>query len=214
MNINLNPIKFNADEVDGLEENSIYTSFVVLSASDRFLHSFHCIVSKQTNLTHSVPFPLNSLPIQIVSYLPAKMLFTNATIVTVDASRTIYNDGAILVQGNKIVDIGNTIELKAKHAHEEEIDLTGRIIIPGLISTHMHTAQTLLRGTADDLELVSWLCERIWVMQGNFTAEDGYAAARLSIAEMLLSGTTTFLESMVSAQIPLVSFIFSLLTLI
>ncbi|KAL4951361.1 hypothetical protein BDW69DRAFT_170247 [Aspergillus filifer] len=60
----------------------------------------------------------------------------------------------------------------------------------------MHTAQTLLRGTADDLELVSWLCERIWVLQGNFTPEDGYAAARLSIAEMLKSGTTCFLESM------------------
>ena len=129
------------------------------------------------------------------------MLYTHATIVTVDSSHTIYDDGAILVQGNKIADIGPSSDLKAKHALEEEIDLTGRIIIPGLISTHMHTAQTLLRGTADDLELVSWLCERIWVMQGNFTAEDGYAAARLSIAEMLLSGTTTFLESMVSAQL-------------
>jgi hypothetical protein len=35
------------------------------------------------------------------------------------------------------------------------------------------------------------------VLQGNFTAEDGYAAARISIAEMLLTGTTCFLESMV-----------------
>jgi cytosine/adenosine deaminase-related metal-dependent hydrolase len=129
------------------------------------------------------------------------MLFTHATIVTVNASRSIYVDGAILVRGNKIADIGTTGELKAKHTDVKEIDLTGRIIIPGLISTHMHTAQTLLRGAADDLELVSWLCERIWVMQGNFTAEDGYAAARLSIAEMLLSGTTTFLESMVRTPI-------------
>jgi hypothetical protein len=50
------------------------------------------------------------------------------------------------------------------------------------------------------LELVSWLCERIWVLQGNFTAEDGYAAAGISIAEMLLTGTTCFLESMVSGS--------------
>jgi cytosine/adenosine deaminase-related metal-dependent hydrolase len=127
------------------------------------------------------------------------MLFTHATIVTVDVTRSIYDDGAILVQGNRIADIGSASELKSKYPNEEEINLEGRIIIPGLISTHMHTAQTLLRGTADDLELVSWLCERIWVMQGNFTTEDGYAAARLSIAEMLLTGTTTFLESMVRA---------------
>ena len=69
--------------------------------------------------------------------------------------------------------------------------------MPGLISTHMHTAQTLIRGAADDLELVSWLCQRVWVLQGNFNELDGYAAARLSIGEMLKSGTTCFLECMV-----------------
>jgi cytosine/adenosine deaminase-related metal-dependent hydrolase len=125
------------------------------------------------------------------------MLYTHATVVTVDTSRRIITDGAIRVVGDVIDDIGKTDILKGKYAADEEYDLSGRIIIPGLISTHMHTAQTLLRGTADDLELVSWLCERIWVLQGNFTVEDGYAAARLSIGEMLKSGTTCFLESMV-----------------
>ncbi|KAL4966593.1 amidohydrolase [Aspergillus stella-maris] len=124
------------------------------------------------------------------------MLYTHATIVTVDESRRIILDGAIRVEGNLIAAVGKTATLKAQYPNDEQCDLTGRIIIPGLISTHMHTAQTLLRGTADDLELVSWLCERIWVLQGNFTPEDGYAAARLSIAEMLMSGTTCFLESM------------------
>ena len=125
------------------------------------------------------------------------MLYTHATIITVDSNRRIIEDGAIRVQNDLIADIGKTAALKTKYPDDEEYDLTGRIVIPGLISTHMHTAQTLLRGAADDLELVSWLCERIWVLQGNFTAEDGYAAARLSIGEMLKSGTTCFLESMV-----------------
>ncbi|KAE8378652.1 hypothetical protein BDV26DRAFT_261293 [Aspergillus bertholletiae] len=124
------------------------------------------------------------------------MLYTHATIITVDANRRIIEDGAIRVQDDLIADIGKTATLKTKYPDDEECDLAGRIVIPGLISTHMHTAQTLLRGAADDLELVSWLCERIWVLQGNFTAEDGYAAARLSIGEMLKSGTTCFLESM------------------
>ncbi|KAH8663484.1 atrazine chlorohydrolase/guanine deaminase [Tricladium varicosporioides] len=124
------------------------------------------------------------------------MLYLHATIITVNPSREIILDGGILVQGNRIADIGKSNMIFGKYKDEETIDLSGRIIIPGLISTHMHTAQTLLRGAADDLELVSWLCERIWVLQGNFTAEDGYAAARISIAEMLLTGTTCFLESM------------------
>ncbi|KAJ6115271.1 atrazine chlorohydrolase/guanine deaminase [Penicillium sp. IBT 16267x] len=124
------------------------------------------------------------------------MLYTHATIITVNPTRDIILDGAILVDGNHIKDIGKSAFLAEKYSSEPMTDLSGRIIIPGLISTHMHTAQTLLRGAADDLELVGWLCERIWVLQGNFTQADGYAAARVSIAEMMKSGTTTFLESM------------------
>ncbi|KAK4992819.1 hypothetical protein LTR66_006181 [Elasticomyces elasticus] len=124
------------------------------------------------------------------------MLYVHATIITVNSSRDIISDGAIFVQDSRIAAIGKSEALLKEHSHENVVDLEGRIIIPGLVNTHMHTAQTMLRGAADDLELVSWLCERIWPLQGNFTTEDGYAAARLSIAEMLKSGTTCFLESM------------------
>jgi cytosine/adenosine deaminase-related metal-dependent hydrolase len=48
------------------------------------------------------------------------------------------------------------------------------------------------------MALVRWLCERVWVLQGNFTHEDAYVSARLCIAEMLRSGTTTFLEAMLA----------------
>lgn len=125
------------------------------------------------------------------------MLYRNATLITVNEKREIIKDGAILVQGTRIADLGKADDLCQKYPDEDVTDLTGRIVFPGLISTHMHTAQTLLRGAADDLELIGWLCDRIWVMQGNFTKQDGEVAARISIAEMLKSGTTCFLESMV-----------------
>lgn len=154
--------------------------------------------SSSTLASHFLRANITELTCQLHSNSSAlTMLYTNATIITVDATRRIIADGTIRVEGDRIADIGKTSLLKERYPNDEEHDLSGRIIIPGLISTHMHTAQTLLRGTADDLELVSWLCERIWVLQGNFTEEDGYAAARLSIGEMLKSGTTCFLESMV-----------------
>ncbi len=74
------------------------------------------------------------------------MLYLHATIVTVNPDRDVILDGAILVKGDKIADIGKSEALLMKHTNEEHVDLTGRIIIPGLITTHMHTAQTLLRG--------------------------------------------------------------------
>lgn len=75
-----------------------------------------------------------------------KMLYLHATIVTVNPDRDVLLDGAILVQGDKIADIGKSEALLANYTEEEKVDLSGRIIIPGLITTHMHTAQTLLRG--------------------------------------------------------------------
>jgi cytosine/adenosine deaminase-related metal-dependent hydrolase len=74
------------------------------------------------------------------------MLYTHATIITVNSSREIILNGAILVQGNLIAAVDKTDALTKLYPTEEVINLEGRIIIPGLISTHMHTAQTLLRG--------------------------------------------------------------------
>lgn len=74
------------------------------------------------------------------------MLYTNATIITINSTRDIINNGAILVAGSRITAVGKTTNLTAAHPNEPQTDLTGRIVIPGLISTHMHTAQTLLRG--------------------------------------------------------------------
>jgi cytosine/adenosine deaminase-related metal-dependent hydrolase len=74
------------------------------------------------------------------------MLYTHATIITVNSSREIILDGAILAQDNLIAAVDKTDVLTKLHPSEVVVNLEGRIIIPGLISTHMHTAQTLLRG--------------------------------------------------------------------
>jgi cytosine/adenosine deaminase-related metal-dependent hydrolase len=126
------------------------------------------------------------------------MLFTNATIMTMNPTRDIINDGAIAIQNKRIVAIDKTSIIQARYPDEESIDVKGKLILPGLIDTHVHVAQALIRGCADDMALIQWLCERVWVLQGNFTHDDGYVSARLCIAEMLRSGTTTFLESMLA----------------
>lgn len=126
------------------------------------------------------------------------MLFTNATIITMNPAREIITDAALLVEGDRIKALGKAAEMRRLYQGDEIIDVGGKLIIPGLIDTHVHVAQALLRGCADDMALIQWLCERVWVLQGNFTRDDGYASARLCIAEMLKSGTTTFLESMLA----------------
>ena len=75
---------------------------------------------------------------------------------------------------------------------EQRISAKGMAVIPGLVDTHLHLAQSLLRGCADDLSLVEWLRQRVWPLQGCFTEEDGRVSAELSMLEMIRSGTTSF----------------------
>jgi cytosine/adenosine deaminase-related metal-dependent hydrolase len=126
------------------------------------------------------------------------MLFANGMLITMNPMREIITDGALVIQGNRIIALGKTETLRAQYPDEEVIDVGGKLILPGLIDTHVHVAQALIRGCADDMALIQWLCERVWVLQGNFTHDDGYVSTRLCVAEMLKSGTTTFLESMLA----------------
>jgi cytosine/adenosine deaminase-related metal-dependent hydrolase len=131
---------------------------------------------------------------------PKSTLYTNATILTLNPSREILLDGAILVTENRIVTVGKTATIQNFPLPKDTsvISLAGRIVLPGLINTHSHLAQSLLRGLAEDLPLHSWLCDAIWPLEACYDGDDGYIAARLTIAEMLKSGTTCFLESMLT----------------
>ncbi|OAA56186.1 Amidohydrolase 1 [Niveomyces insectorum RCEF 264] len=129
-------------------------------------------------------------------------LFTSVTIITVDSSRRIILGGYLLVQGSRITHVGSQPPTSPLPTNTRTISLPGRIIIPGLINTHAHLAQSLLRGLAEDLPLHDWLCDRIWPLEAAYAGTgddaDGYVAARLTIAEMLKSGTTCFLEAMLT----------------
>lgn len=126
-------------------------------------------------------------------------LFVHATIITINKSRDIILDGAVLIQSNRIAAIDKTKSLISAISESTEIiDCTNKIIIPGLINTHAHLAQSLLRGLAEDLPLHNWLCDAVWPLEANYAEADGYAAAMLTIAEMLKTGTTCFLEAMLT----------------
>lgn len=125
-------------------------------------------------------------------------LFIHATIVTVNKNRDVILDGALLVESGCIKAIGKTAELLQQPQETKIIDCTNQIVIPGLVNTHAHLAQSLLRGLAEDLPLHEWLCDAIWPMEANYDETDGYVAAMITIAEMLKTGTTCFLEAMLT----------------
>jgi cytosine/adenosine deaminase-related metal-dependent hydrolase len=128
------------------------------------------------------------------------MIYEHGTLITVDAQRRVVKDGALAVQDSTFVAVDKTQTLRNRFPSEPRVDLQGRIVTPGLVNTHVHLAQAMIRGCADDLELIDWLGKRVWVLQGNYTEEDGRASAELCILEMLKSGTTAFVESMLAGR--------------
>ncbi|KAF1965395.1 Metallo-dependent hydrolase [Bimuria novae-zelandiae CBS 107.79] len=135
---------------------------------------------------------------------PKSCLFVNATIVTVNKEQEVILDGALLVENGRIATVGKTQDLLPKFDGEikakmvEVIECRNKIIIPGLINTHAHLAQSILRGLAEDLNLHEWLCDAIWPLVANYAEEDGYVAAMCTIVKMLKTGTTCFLEAMLT----------------
>ena len=114
--------------------------------------------------------------------------------------REILTHSAIVIRDDKITDIGKTQEILDKYPAEKVYDCNGNILMPGLIDTHVHTAQAMIRGCADDLRLIDWLFKRVWVLQGNYSNEDGKTSAALCTLEHIKSGTTCFLECMLAER--------------
>ena len=129
------------------------------------------------------------------------MIFTHGTIITMNPAREIIDDGAVAVSGDRIEAVGKTAELRSRYPAADEVDLTGHIVMPGLIDTHVHLAQTMLRGVSEGKRLAdfsNWLFARIFPLQGSYTEADARASARLGVLEMLKSGTTGFVECLLA----------------
>lgn len=120
-----------------------------------------------------------------------KTAYTNALILTMlpDYSPFI---GTLVVEDEVILGVyeGTALPITV----DQKIDMSNKALLPGFINTHGHTSMSLLRGYADDLPLQEWLEEKMWPLEGRYRREQIIAGTSLSIAEMIRSGTTCFLD--------------------
>ena len=126
-----------------------------------------------------------------------KTLIKNAIIVTVNEEREVLFNGAIAIEEDRILDIGNSNDLEEKYKDAQKvIDATGKVIFPGFINTHNHLFQVLLKGLGDDMALHQWLNTMMFPAAKFLTEEDTYNAAMLGCIEGLKSGVTTMVDYM------------------
>ncbi len=116
-------------------------------------------------------------------------------LVTCDDEWNVFKKGAIVVGDGKILFVGRTDDLADRFQSDDVRDLSGHIVIPGLINCHVHAPMSIFRGLSDDLPLENWLHEVIFPAEAQWINEDTvYLGSLLSISEMLLSGVTTFCD--------------------
>lgn len=124
-----------------------------------------------------------------------QIYFRNASfVVTMDNNSTVYSNGDVLIQDDKILAVGK-IDPALIHDDAQKINAREMIIMPGLVNTHVHTSQQLERGLGDDVGLLTWLSERTFPYESSLTEEDSYISTLLCMVEQIRSGVTAFTEA-------------------
>lgn len=104
----------------------------------------------------------------------------------------VIEDGAVVVDGDRIVAVGDRATLASAQPDASAETLPDRVLLPGLVNCHMHSG--LLRGTAEGLKLWDWLRLYIDPMHRVLQPAEAETASRLCYAEALLSGSTTVVD--------------------
>jgi putative selenium metabolism protein SsnA len=126
------------------------------------------------------------------------LLVGNGRLITHDDGQPLLQDGCVAIQDGVITQVGSTPDLQQHYPDAQFVDARGRIIMPGLINTHMHLYSTFARGMAlkDDAPVnFLQILERLWWrLDKVLTLEDVYYSAMVPLIDCIKNGTTTIFD--------------------
>jgi 5-methylthioadenosine/S-adenosylhomocysteine deaminase len=125
----------------------------------------------------------------MVSLLVERILIKNGIVVTMDDAGTIYDDGAVVLEQDKIVAVGKTGDIEKQFKGDVIIDARKKAVMPGLVDLHYHSS--LGRGMYDNYPLFEFLDQFWYPKIRSMTPEDAYWGALCGYSEAIKSGTTT-----------------------
>ncbi len=119
------------------------------------------------------------------------LLIENGFVLTVNISNDQFSNGYLFIEDDLIVsvaagDVPDSIRSQAS----EVIDATGQIVMPGLINSHVHLFQTLIRGLSGNRPLIPWLEEVAFPIYENMRPEEIFLAVQMGIVENIRGGST------------------------
>jgi 5-methylthioadenosine/S-adenosylhomocysteine deaminase len=120
-----------------------------------------------------------------------RIIIRNGTVITMNDADDVHFDGTVVIDGNRIVDVGPAAEVAQRQREEGAtiIDANGKAVMPGLVDLHYHTA--LGKGWSDHLPLWEYLDTCWYPMIRALDDDAAYWAAMLSYSESIKCGVTT-----------------------
>ena len=123
------------------------------------------------------------------------LLLSNAIVLTMDEELHTYEPGAVAIQGDHILAVGQESDLGSRFMARETIDCAQKVLMPGLVNAHTHVPMTLLRGLADDLRLDVWLLGYMMPVEREFVSPDFVRlGTQIACVELIRSGVTSFAD--------------------
>jgi len=118
------------------------------------------------------------------------LMITDATVLTMNSEKAVYENGTVVINGNKIVAVGDA-NLAQQYTATKVMDVDGDIVMPGLINTHTHVSMTLFRSLADDVP--DRLHRYIFPLENKLVSREMVRiGANLGNLEMVKGGVTTY----------------------
>ena len=114
-----------------------------------------------------------SLPPPSPQHFPrADLVVSAAWVVPVVPRGAVYRDCAVVIAGERIVELLPRAEAIRKHPAAQFLHLPDSLLMPGLVNAHGHAAMSLFRGLADDMPLNTWLEQHIWPAEARWMSAD------------------------------------------
>jgi 5-methylthioadenosine/S-adenosylhomocysteine deaminase len=123
-------------------------------------------------------------------------ILADGWLITMNPRREVLHAASVCVVGDRIAAIGTRTQLTARYPEAELLDCSGKIIMPGMVNTHTHLFQTLLKGLGDDMVLKKWFTCMTGPSAIHLTPPDAHIAAKHGCVESIRGGVTTVLDFM------------------
>ena len=124
--------------------------------------------------------------------------FENGIVATLGKENKVLLNGSVVTDGEKIVAVGDSAQMKQRYPKAEAVDCKGKVVMPGFICTHHHFYSTMARGMAIPGEPASnfvEILERLWwKLDMALSDEDITLSAQIPLIECIRNGTTTVID--------------------